>query len=272
MSVTKLIFNVSIVCVLGTALFLLLSLVWNLLVVQVATAIGIGPENLSSLLLALGFLIIFMPKHYFRIRRPTTMSATQIIFAPIEEVWDQVMPRARTDHFLPSTPVIKPVEGDDTLFEYIIPAAHNGPMKGQIKLRNRVVEKSAPHYLALFLENGADVKSVGIDAESSEYLLEVVDSDTTRVTFKSTVSHISPLFLITLLFVHPIRDTLRRLKSVCEGTPDISWVGKISTALETGQQSEINRNARVIMITVTVVLTAILFGVFGIVMTMLPNT
>jgi len=103
----------------------------------------------------------------------------------------------------------------------------------------------------MFLENGADVQGIGIDAESSEYLLEVVDENTTRITFKDTVSHISPLFLITLLLVHPARDTLHRLKSVCEGSQDISWVGKMTAALETGAETEIDRNARILMITVT---------------------
>ena len=271
MPIRKIVLYVTLICVIGIALFVLVSAIWNLFLLKIATAFGLRPEYLANLSYLLGFAILFMPKRFLRINRPLTLTATQVIFAPIQEVWDQVMPRARTDHYLPTTPVIEAIEGEVDMFNYVIPAVQNGPMKGQTKLRNRVVTKAEPNYLAMFLENGSEIKGLGIDGEASEYKLDMINEETTRVTHHSTVSHISPMFLITLLFVSPVKDSLRRLKSVCEGTPDTSWAGRITKQLEDGQKTDLEQDATAIMITVAVVMTIVLFGIVGFVLTLAPS-
>jgi len=145
-------------------------------------------------------------------------------------------------------------------------------MKGQIMLRNRVVEVSAPHYLALFLENGSDVDYVNIDAESSEYRLKAIDPDTTRVTLTSTVSHISPLFLLTLFLVNPAKDSLKRLKSICEGTPDTSWAGRMVAKLEDGSEDGISGDSALVLTTVVIVMSALAIGTVLLVMTLMPGS
>ena len=258
MRTLKLIGKSALATIAVIAVLVVLILLWNVLSRSLLGQFGI--ENFSSgwiptlLLIA----VFFIPKRPLRIKRPLTIAAETVIDAPIQEVWDEIMPRPRRDYYLPTIAEIRSVPGEPDRFDFVMSNALAQDDKERV-LHTQIVASEEPHYLATFVDGIAAVEGVGIDSQSEEAVL-VAHGEMTRIQLTNTVSHISLMFLVTLGLIHPLKDALRTLKSRCEGTGDQSWIMRSMDAKRSVIGGGVGTDLAIAGVTVMVVLVGIAGG------------
>lgn len=258
----KLIGKTTLICIVGLIAFVVLSLAWNFAILQVERLFGMEPGRLGNVLWLLFLVAPFVLQVVKLPRFPMTAAGSVDIAAPIEEVWDQVRPRPRTDYFLRTTPEIRAIAGQGNEFDYVLADNLNGNADAAPALRVSVVEEMKPYYLATFTSNCSDLPMVNVDAEANEYRFEDLGG-ATRVIFRSTLSNMSVMAALTRLLVNPSQDSLKVLKARCEGSPDTSWLARFSPLSDETKTGTMQSDIVVIAVTAVVVITVIAFGLIG---------
>jgi hypothetical protein len=102
---------------------------------------------------------------------------------------------------------------------------------------------------------------------ASEYFLEHM-GDQTRVTLIEHLDKIRVSTVLSLLFLNPCKDSARRAKAFCEGTPDPSFMGRINAQINADGigQDDLSRSTRYVGLMMCAMVTIVSFGtVYGVV-------
>lgn len=265
MDVRGLILKTAFWTVVGLVAFLAISTTFHLIVWVVGSAVGMPETWHPWASYALVTALILTPSRFLKIPRPMAIDAVTVIDASPSRIWDEIMPRSRSDYFLASTGRIEAVADIPDRFDYFISATPNGGDEEVTCVRAVVAEARPDAYLRKEYENAEDFPLFARDIVSSEVFIEPAANGGTQVRMSENLSHISLTALASVLFLHPCKDALKALKARCEGTDDTSWMNRTTEELEAGDADK-NATKRLLIVggTVIAVLSLILVATLAI--------
>ncbi len=209
----------------------------------------------ALVLMAVSVLWTFLPDRFKALHRPYEIRGEALIDAPVAVVWDTVLPQPGKEHFLSSISQVTAVEGrPDRLDLHTTHSGFNGPLPA---LEAVVEEVETNSYYRLSYLNVKAYPLWAGDLVTSEYFLERAD-DKTKLTMIETLDKLRPLTVLCLIMLNPCRDSTVRIKALCEGTPDQSWMTWMSENLSPEEARTANgRAAQTVAILACVFLTLI---------------
>ena len=228
--------------------------------------------EVSVLWLILAFWVL--PKDWMAINRAYACRGNAFVAAPIEQVWDAVQLRPRTDNF---RPVVSKITADlihmDRYHYHLDPRMRSQSETHPNHVTVQVTDAHKHSYLRLEYPSASTLTGLTKDIVSSEIFLEPRPGGV-EVTFVENLHRLSIPTLFSLMFINPSKDAAMRLKSWIEGTPDQSRLGRFMDQI--GADGDLSKNAQrgvmVAGVTGFVMLSAIAFGIISFVVFALPDS
>lgn len=216
--------------------------------------------GLNFTIVAVAFLVLstlwmFVPDRFKALHRPYEIRGEALIDAPIAVVWDTVLPQPGKEHFLSSISQVTAVDGHpDRVDLHTTHSGFNGPLPPLEAVMEEVETNS--YYRLSYLNVEAYPLWAG-DLVTSEYFLERVHGKT-KLTMIETLNKLRPLTVLCLMLLNPCRDSTVRIKALCEGTPDQSWMTWMSENLDPEETRAANgRSVQTVGVLTCVFLTLI---------------
>lgn len=225
-----------------TSIYIVLSLVvlvpiafgvsWAAWQLFLSTGIDLSPFG-PFVPILIGYAMYLGATH-LRLERPFEVVTQGMIDAPVEQVWDEVLLRARSDYYLPSVAQVRAVSGQPDLFEFQSKAP---PIEGEsdaVTYTQRLIACEPLRYLHYRLENSERLGGCGRDILGAKYYFERRGAK----THYRTVEGFSALtfdYLWMRFLVHPGKDSLGALQARCERRVDHSWNGLATRWLDNGK-------------------------------------
>lgn len=185
-------------------------------------------------LFVFGILWTFLPDKYKAIHRIYEIRGEALVDAPLASVWDTVLPQPGREYHSGSVTKVTAVQGQpDRLDLHTNGEGFSGPLPPL----EVVLEEVEPYsyFRMTYLNMDAYPLWAG-DLVKSEYFLERADGKT-RVTLIETLDKIRVSTVLSLFALNPCRDAMQRVKALCEGTPDESWMTWMQDNLDTEEAS-----------------------------------
>ncbi|SPH18761.1 hypothetical protein DEA8626_02304 [Defluviimonas aquaemixtae] len=183
--------------------------------------------------------LILVPARYRYLPVPVSVSGSTEIEAAPADVWPRIVPRPGYPYHGPTIAGIDAVPGktDEVFFRFHKRLADE-KLTG---FRARIEEEVAERKVAMTYPEAHKLPLFAQDVVRSETRIEPTAPGRCRVTFTEHLRGIR--FSTLLIFVHlnPARDAARRLKALCEGQDDPSWMGR--TVREMGPAGEARETA-----------------------------
>jgi len=193
------------------------------LLVPLATALGW--EWVDKIPLTLIFVCGFfaLPARWTAIPMTYHIRGSTEIDQTSAYVWDVIAPRTRDSYWSATITrsTIDPSDPSRIEFHFEGTAAIGAPSV----LRCVIIEEEPFRRFAYRALNGDEFPMFAGDVVRSEYTLANVEGRT-RVTFVETLDRLQLVAIPLLLWMNPCQDALIRLKAVCEGVADTSWMGR----------------------------------------------
>lgn len=262
MRTLKLVGKTAIISLLALIAFVGIIVCWSFAIRTIAGFIGISEDWVDVPLFALViFLVIVAPKSWFKFNFPIIFKSTAIIDAPIETVWDHLAPRARNDYYLPIMRRIEADPHDPNQFTMHIDDYVSSSISGKAQSVMIEVKRADRHsYIDYIYHHTNDTINDIKCVTRSERCLEQTPSGV-RVTMIEHTFGISLFMWIMFMIGNPCKDALKKLRSVCEGTPDTSWAGmmakKINVEKNGGPKASLTGDILVMSATAVAVWTAV---------------
>lgn len=174
-----------------------------------------------GVLLAIGIVWQLLPDRYKVLHRIYEIRGEALVDAPIADVWDTVLPQPGLEYYSSTVTKVTAVEAQPERLDL---HTNGQGFAGPLPPLKAVLEKVEPHsYLRMsYLNMDAYPLWAGV-LVSSEYFLEWVEGKT-RVTLIETLDKLRISTVLSLFALNPCRDAMKRVKALCEGTPDESWL------------------------------------------------
>lgn len=220
--------------------------------------------------------VLLMPKGWIWKRlgwdKPYVCHATDVIRAPVAQVWDLYRLRPRTDYHSVTMPTVVSVEG--TTDEFLLMVDDRLTKDGDIPpaVHMKVDELIEDFYIRMHCKNASDLPLFGKLLVNTEIWMDDLGDGTTRVTYAENLSRMTLGTFLAFLFLNPAKDGLKQVKSRCEGTEDTSWMTKSMNNLgPNGEASaETNQTMTMVMIATTLVLGGMVYGILRLILSMAP--
>lgn len=209
--------------------------------IAIADFAGIEPNHgvrvFGGLVLFLG-IVRLVPRDKLALNRKFCIEGEVIIDAPIEDVWNRVNLRERSDYFNPVIRQVRAVPGAPQEFKLLFKKGMACALAAcPDSLRVRLLDEEIYEYMAFHAVNAKQMPLFGKDHRMTEILLEQ-QLDGVRVRYIETLSRITLGTLLALIFLNPARDTLRSLKAQIEKEASAQTksdnLGGLRSSYETG--------------------------------------
>lgn len=258
----KLILKVALWTLLGTVIFLLVSMLFHYLVREIMEGLKL-PEWLPTL--PLSFVAIFayfvLPKRWLKLNFLMKFSRSRLIKAPMKTVWDTLYLSERDDYYLAGIDTVEADSSDPKKFRYVFsPLLNDLEQKKPTTVDVRITDVKKYEYFAYDYDHKPSANLMMKSIVLSEKLFEQTNEGVV-VTLTEHIKGISMFTFIMFMWRHPCQDALIQLAARCEGSPDTSWAGKMMArmrAREAGRPIP-NDNTLIVGATILAVPTLLLY-------------
>ena len=200
----------------------------------IAEMTGIAWLGNGNMLLILFLAVLVIPARYRYLPIPFRINGTAEIEASPAEVWQRILPRPGYPYHGPTIARIEAVPGtEDEVILRLDDRVANDQMSG---FRVRIEEEIPGRKVALSYPEAQKLPLFGKDVVRSETRIEQMGQGRCRVTFTEYLRGFRPSTLLIFVHLNPAQDAAGRLKALCEGTKDPSWMGR--TVQEIGPNGE----------------------------------
>ena len=265
LKILALVFVALVVVIVG---MVAIDLVFGWLLATLAAGLGLPWLQDVDVFWLVLFVALILPKGWIikRLRgnKPYVCHATMDIEAPVGEVWDMYRLRPRDDYHSITMPIVRAVPGISNQFELVVDGRLSKDDDIPETMKMQVDEEIENFYIRMHCMNAESLPLFGKDLVSTEIWMEEIAPNRTRVTYAENLSRLTMITVLAFLFLNPARDGLKRVKALCEGQEDTSWMTKsfndIGPNGEVGSQA--GQTATMVAVATTLVLGGFMFGLF----------
>lgn len=201
---------------------------------RVAAITGIGWLAGGNPILILVAALIVIPARYRYLPIPFKVSGTAEIKASPAEIWPRVLPRPGNPYHGPTIAGIEALPGaEDEVYFRLDDRLADDRFAG---FRARILDEIPERKVVLTYPDAHELPFFAQDVVRSETCIEPLGRGWSRVTFTEYLRGLRVSTLLIFFHLNPARDAARRLKALCEGSDDPSWMGR--TVRETGPDGE----------------------------------
>ncbi len=180
-------------------------------------------------------LFLLVPSRYRALPIRWRIVGSAVIAAPIEQIWPRLVPRPGNPYHESTITRIEAAPGaPDRLFLHFDKELADPGQADPPVLETVIVQETYGKRVLLRHQNAETMPLLGRDLVMSETLVEPVEGGKHRVTFIEHMRAFRLSSLLVFLHLNPCQDGAERLKALCEGTPDTSWMGTTMTELRQG--------------------------------------
>jgi hypothetical protein len=229
-------------------------------------------EQLGILCLAI-LAIALMPPRWRALPLSWRCSGSALIEAPLDEIWDRVLPAPGAPFYAATVTRVERVAGkpDEMLLHIdgrLLAGIDGAPTAMHVALR----EVEPGRHLALEYLNAAEFPLFAADVARTRIAI-TAEGTAYRVTFTEHLVRFRPSALFLLFHLNPARDAARRLKAECEGTPDTSWMGRAmrSMAADGEPADDVVREIHAAGFAAVAFLVALLLGAMWLILRLLAG-
>lgn len=229
----NLIWKTALISLIALFAFLALSLAWNLMLKGIFYVFGLPEDWLQFPIIWIVILaILFIPKRFFKLNFPIVFKRSAVIDAPVEHIWDALELRPRDSYYLHAVNRIEADSEDPRrltmhMDQDLSQAANEKSIAVDVEVRDSNVHSYLDY---TYHHDEQTMDDVRMATRSERYLEQFPDG--VRVTIIEHAKGLSLFMALMFLLRNPCKDALKRLKSVCEGTPDTSWAGEMMGKLK----------------------------------------
>ncbi|MEZ5722367.1 MAG: hypothetical protein R3D59_12520 [Paracoccaceae bacterium] len=185
-----------------------------------------------------------------------------VIDAPRERIWALIVPRPGQPYYSNSVVRIEPV-GDDpnrVVLRFDAALADPGETEGP-GLDTVIAEQDTGKRLVLRYLNAETLPLMGQDLVASEILIEPAGAGGLTVTFIEHMRAFRLGSVLVFLHLNPCDDAAARLKALCEGSDDASWMGTTMDAIRDDPDATVAGGTREFFVAAAIVAVAAIGGV-----------
>lgn len=190
-----------------------------------------------GIVFAVGILWKFLPDKFKALHRIYEIRGEVLIDAPLATVWETVLPQPGLEYHSHTVTKVTAVEGEPKRVDLHTDGAG---LDGPLPPLEAVLEEVEPYsYFRMSYLNIDAYPLWAGDLVKSEYFLERAEGKT-RVTLIETVDKLRISTVLSLFALNPCRDAMQRVKALCEGTRDESWMTWMQENLDNQEGSGVS--------------------------------
>lgn len=187
-----------------------------------------------------------------------------VIDAPVERIWALVLPRPGQPYYSNSVVRISAPGNDPNRVTLHYDDALAEPGESAGPALAAVIEAQEPgKRLVLRYENAEILPLLGQDLVASETLIEPVPGDGYKVTFIEHMRAFRLASMLVFLHLNPCQDATLRLKALCEGREDGSWMGTTIDAIRENPDAAAAGGNREFVIAAAIVAVGVIGGLIA---------
>lgn len=187
---------------------------------------GIAWLSEASLIWVLILCLVLMPAKFRALPISFTRRGSIEINAPLSDVWPRVQPRPGNPyHGQIFTRIENVPDRSDEVLLHVDDRFSAGD--APLALHVRLTEEIPEHKISMTYLNADKLPLFSSDVSLSETFLEPAGDGRSRVTFVEHLDRFRPSSILLFVHLNPAQDAAIRLKAMCEGKEDKSWMGRM---------------------------------------------
>ena len=214
--------------VVGCLLGLIILMACAFVAIRLLLSMMFGAAIAEYLDIAVVVFLMFLPWSRLHSRKPYEIAADAEINAPVQAVWDTIVPRDCADYYQAKSGPMEDLGGGRFRLHqnHDLPRDQDGMIPA---LELEVTDLDEARYLRYVPLNAKEMPLWASDYVSSEFYLGALPNGRTHVRMVETLSCLRITSFVNSLFVNTSREGLKSLKARCEGSEDTSLIATMSS-------------------------------------------